>query len=129
MIIKITLMDTKCPSSMRTVCTLSWVPFVLLKPYFYIQWKLLVHLHGYHLSFFPVCIWLIVAKGNLLLNILISLSKLQNFIRYFINLAHRYQNNWRFTMTWEAGWRYGIISTVPYEQKNIYRQIILFQRI
>ena len=32
-------------------------------------------------------------------------------------------------MTWEAGWRYGIISTVPYEQQKIYRQIILFQRI
>ena len=31
-------------------------------------------------------------------------------------------------MTWEAGWRYGIISTVPYEQQKIYRQIILFQR-
>ena len=32
-------------------------------------------------------------------------------------------------MTWEAGWCYGIISTVPYEQQKIYRQIILFQRI
>ena len=32
-------------------------------------------------------------------------------------------------MTWEAGWRYGIMSTVPYEQQKIYRQIILFQRI
>ena len=32
-------------------------------------------------------------------------------------------------MAWEAGWRYGIISTVPYEQQKIYRQIILFQRI
>ena len=32
-------------------------------------------------------------------------------------------------MTREAGWRYGIISTVPYEQQTIYRQIILFQRI
>ena len=32
-------------------------------------------------------------------------------------------------MTWEAGWRYGIISTIPYEQQKIYRQIILFQRI
>ena len=32
-------------------------------------------------------------------------------------------------MTREAGWRYGIISTVPYEQQKIYRQIILFQRI
>ena len=32
-------------------------------------------------------------------------------------------------MTWEAGWRCGIISTVPYEQQKIYRQIILFQRI
>ena len=32
-------------------------------------------------------------------------------------------------MTWEGGWRYGIISTVPYEQQKIYRQIILFQRI
>ena len=32
-------------------------------------------------------------------------------------------------MTWEAGWRYGIISTVPYEQQKLYRQIILFQRI
>ena len=32
-------------------------------------------------------------------------------------------------MTWEAGWRYGIISTVPYEQQKIYWQIILFQRI
>ena len=32
-------------------------------------------------------------------------------------------------MTWEAGWHYGIISTVPYEQQKIYRQIILFQRI
>ena len=32
-------------------------------------------------------------------------------------------------MTWEAGWGYGIISTVPYEQQKIYRQIILFQRI
>ena len=32
-------------------------------------------------------------------------------------------------MTWEAGWRYGIISTVHYEQQKIYRQIILFQRI
>ena len=32
-------------------------------------------------------------------------------------------------MTWEAGWRYGIISTVPYEQQKINRQIILFQRI
>ena len=42
---------------------------------------------------------------------------------------HRHQNNWQFTMTWEAGWRYGIISTVPYEQQKIYRQIILFQRI
>ena len=31
--------------------------------------------------------------------------------------------------TCEAGWRYGIISTVPYEQQKIYRQIILFQRI
>ena len=32
------------------------------------------------------------------------------------NSLHRHQNNnWRFTMTWEAGWRYGIISTVPYE--------------
>ena len=31
---------------------------------------------------------------------------------------HRHQNNLRFTMTWEAGWRYGIISTVPYEQKK-----------
>ena len=26
-------------------------------------------------------------------------------------------------MTWDAGWRYGIISTVPYEQQKIYRQI------
>ena len=32
-------------------------------------------------------------------------------------------------MTWETGWRYGIISTVPYEQQKMYRQIILFQRI
>ena len=32
-------------------------------------------------------------------------------------------------MTREAGWRYGIISTVPYEQQKIYSQIILFQRI
>ena len=32
-------------------------------------------------------------------------------------------------MTREAGWRYGIISTVSYEQQKIYRQIILFQRI
>ena len=32
-------------------------------------------------------------------------------------------------MTWEAGWRYGIISTVAYEHQKIYRQIILFQRI
>ena len=32
-------------------------------------------------------------------------------------------------MTWEAGWRYGIISTVPNEQEKIYRKIILFQRI
>ena len=32
-------------------------------------------------------------------------------------------------MTREAGWCYGIISTVPYEQQKIYRQIILFQRI
>ena len=29
-------------------------------------------------------------------------------------------------MTWEAGWRYGIISTAPYEQQKMYRQIILF---
>ena len=45
--------------------------------------------------------------------------------------SHRHQNNWRFTMTWEAGWRNGIISTVPYEQQKInrHRQIILFQRI
>ena len=32
-------------------------------------------------------------------------------------------------MTREAGWRYDIISTVPYEQQKIYRKIILFQRI
>ena len=32
-------------------------------------------------------------------------------------------------MTWEAGWRYGIISTVPYEQQKINRKIILFQTI
>ena len=32
-------------------------------------------------------------------------------------------------MTWKAGWRFGILSTVPYEQQKIYRQIILFQRI
>ena len=32
-------------------------------------------------------------------------------------------------MTREAGWRYGIISTVSYEQQKIYRQIILFQII
>ena len=32
-------------------------------------------------------------------------------------------------MTWEAGWHYGIISTVPYEQQKINTQIILFQRI
>ena len=32
-------------------------------------------------------------------------------------------------MTREAGLRYGIISTVAYEQQKIYRQIILFQRI
>ena len=32
-------------------------------------------------------------------------------------------------MTWDAGRRYGIISTVPYEQQKINRQIILFQRI
>ena len=32
-------------------------------------------------------------------------------------------------MTREAGWRYGIMSTVPYEQQKLYRQIILFQRI
>ena len=32
-------------------------------------------------------------------------------------------------MKWEAGWRYGIISTVRYEQKKIHRQIILFQII
>ena len=38
---------------------------------------------------------------------------------------------WRFTTTWEAGWRtvLPIISTVPYEQQKIYTQIILFQRI
>ena len=29
---------------------------------------------------------------------------------------------------WEAGWRYGIISTVPYKQQK-YKQTILFQRI
>ena len=28
-----------------------------------------------------------------------------------------------------GGWRYGIISTVPYEQQKIYRQIILLQKI
>ena len=28
-------------------------------------------------------------------------------------------------MTWEAGCRYGIISTVPYEYQKINRQIIL----
>ena len=39
-----------------------------------------------------------------------------------IMIIHGHQNNWRFTMTWEAGWRYGIISTVPYEQQKIYRQ-------
>ena len=32
-------------------------------------------------------------------------------------------------MTWEAGWRYSIISTVPYEQQKINKQIILFQRL
>ena len=32
-------------------------------------------------------------------------------------------------MAWEAGCRYGIISTVPYEQQKINRQIILFQII
>ena len=32
-------------------------------------------------------------------------------------------------MTWEACWCYGIISTVPYEQQKIYRQILLFQKI
>ena len=32
-------------------------------------------------------------------------------------------------MTWEACCRYGIISTVPYEQQEINRQVILFQRI
>ena len=32
-------------------------------------------------------------------------------------------------MTFEAGWRYGIISTVPYKQQKLYRQIILFQII
>ena len=32
-------------------------------------------------------------------------------------------------MTWEAGLRYSIISTVPYEQQKINRQIILFHRI
>ena len=32
-------------------------------------------------------------------------------------------------MTREACWRYGIISTVLYEQQKIYRKIILFQRI
>ena len=31
-------------------------------------------------------------------------------------------------MTWEAGCLYGIISTVPYEQQKIYRQIILYFR-
>ena len=44
-------------------------------------------------------------------------------------LDHRHQNNWRFTMTWEAGWCYGTIATVFYEQQKLYRQIILFQRI
>ena len=32
-------------------------------------------------------------------------------------------------MAWEAGWRNGIISTVPHEQQKIHRQIILFQRM
>ena len=46
-----------------------------------------------------------------------------------ISMSHRHQNNWRFTMKWEAGWRYGIISTDPCEQQKIIRQIILFQKI
>ena len=34
-----------------------------------------------------------------------------------------YTNN--LITTREAGWRYGIMSTVPYEQQKLYRQIIL----
>ena len=32
-------------------------------------------------------------------------------------------------LTREAGWRYGIMSTVPYEQQKLYRQIILLLHV
>ena len=46
--------------------------------------------------------------------------------------GHRHQNNWRFTMTWEAGWRYGIMSTVPYDlwtAKNIQTNNLISENI
>ena len=47
-------------------------------------------------------------------------------------LLHRHQNNWRFTMTWEAGWRYGIMSTIIYGSlwtaKNIQTNDLIITR-
>ena len=48
-------------------------------------------------------------------------------LRFLMNSKNKQTNN--LIITREAGWRYGIMSTVPHEQQKIYRQIILFQRI
>ena len=40
---------------------------------------------------------------------------------------HRHQNNWRFTVPWEAGWRYGIISL--WTAKNIQTNNLISENI
>ena len=48
-------------------------------------------------------------------------------LRFLMNSKNIQTNN--LIITREAGWCYGIMSMVPYEQQKIYRHIILFQRI
>ena len=50
---------------------------------------------------------------------------------YSLYFQHRHQNHWRFTMTWEAGWRYGIISIYGslWTAKNIQTNNLISENI
>ena len=73
----------------------------------------------YHHSYYKKTILAIIRALYLIYLLWISVPKMEqneveccNWEHYCKCLGHRHQNSWRFTMTWEAGWRYGIISTV-----------------
>ena len=73
---------------------------------------------GVMVSYLRLALWYHIYGYGIISTVMVGV--MVSYLRLWLALSYH---------IYGYGWRYGIISTVPYEQQKIYRQIILFQRI